>query len=229
MGTMYDAVDVAAIPKDALIVAGYVDGNWPTYDELVAAVPNAQHVSITVTGKPGARVADCETGDLSPATAAGWAKSEIAAGRRPCIYYARSTAPQVSAALQNDGIALGEVDYWVADWTGTAHVVSGSVATQWADPPKSGGNYDISETVGSWPSVPTPGPAPAPPPAPAPAPSTPVPDLTGDQMIVSYESAHDGNRHVFVLNEVTGNVTHWYQAMNPPNGDFTWHHETLPS
>lgn len=174
MGTLYDAVDVAAIPKDAQIVAGYVDGNWPTFDELVAALPDAQHVSITVTGKPGAMVADCETGDLSPRTAAGWAKSEIAAGRRPCIYYSRSAAGEVSAALQNDGIALGEVDYWVADWTGAAHVVPGSVATQWADPPKSGGNYDISETVDTWPivTVPVPPSAPAPtPPAPTPAPS----------------------------------------------------------
>lgn len=172
---MYDAVDVNAIPKDALIVAGYIDGNWPDYDEMVVAFPNARHVSITATGRPGAMVADCETGDLSPHTAAGWAKSEIAQGRRPCIYYSRSAAASVSAALQAEGIGVGEVDYWVADWTGTAHVVPGSVATQWADPPKSGGNYDISETVDGWPApahAPTPEPAPVPPsPAPAPAPT----------------------------------------------------------
>jgi Putative peptidoglycan binding domain len=174
MGTMFDAVDVAAIPKDAQIVAGYVDGNWPTYDDVVAAFPDAAHVSITVTGKPGAMVADCESGDLTPQTAAGWAKAEIDAGRRPCIYYSRSAAPAVSAALAAEGVQLGGVDYWVADWTGTPHVVAGSVATQYADPPKSGGNYDISETVDGWPvATPAPGPAPAPspePPTPAPAP-----------------------------------------------------------
>jgi hypothetical protein len=175
MGTMYDAVDVAAIPAGAQIVAGYVDGNWPTYDELVAAFPDAQHVSITVIGKPGAMVADCETGDLTPLGAAHWAEAEIAAGRRPCIYYSRANAPAVTAALQGAGVPISAVDFWVADWTGTAHVVPGSVATQWADPPKSGGNYDISETAAGWPAVSQPpGPAPAPspePPTPAPAPS----------------------------------------------------------
>jgi hypothetical protein len=225
MGTMYDAVDVAAIPAGASIVAGYVDGNWPTYDAVVAAFPDAQHVSITVKGAPGARVADCETGDLTPQLAAGWARSEIEAGRRPTIYYARSNAPAVSAALAAVEVAVAELDFWVADWTGSAHLVAGSVATQWADPPSSGGNYDISETDGTWPGVSVP---PAPEPAPVPAPSpTVVPEFQGDQMIVSYESTHDGNRHVFALNEVTGTVTHWYQAMNPENEDFSWHKETL--
>jgi hypothetical protein len=219
MGTMYDAVDVAAIPKDAEIVAGYIDGNWPTYNEVVTTFPDAQHVSITVKGAPGARVADCESGDLKPQTAAGWAKSEIAAGRRPCIYYSRAAAPAVTAALQAAGVPLGEVDYWVADWTGTAHVVPGSVATQWADPPKSGGNFDISETVDPWPGTP------APPPVVI-VPSTEPEEASVLQII---ESANDGNRHVFALDEETGVVTHYYQQMHPANGDFTWHRETLPT
>jgi hypothetical protein len=160
MGTMFDAVDVAAIPADAEIVAGYVDGNWPTFDALVKAFPNAECVSITVTGKPGARVADCETGDLTPQTAAGWAHSEIAAGRRPCIYYARSNASTLTAALNASGVAIGDVDFWVADWTGQPHLIAGSVATQYADPTTSGGNYDLSETVAGWPVASSSPPAP---------------------------------------------------------------------
>jgi hypothetical protein len=222
MGTMFDAVDVAAIPKDAQIVAGYVDGNWPTYDELVKAFPSAEHVSITVKGAPGARVADCESGDLSPRTAAGWAKAEIAAGRRPCIYYSRAAAPAVSAALAAEGVQLGAVDYWVADWTGTPHVVAGSVATQYADPPKSGGNYDISETVEGWPVA-----APEPTPAPAPVAAATEPEEAAVLQIL--ESPNDGNRHVFTVNEETGVVTHYWQEMKPANGDFSWHRETLPT
>ena len=187
MTTMYDAVDVAAIPADAEIVAGYVDGNWPTFDALVKAFPNARHVSITVgaTGGAGAMVADCETGDFSPDGAAHWAKGEIDAGRRPCVYYSRSNAAAVSAALSRAGVPTNAVDYWVADWTGAAHVVPGSVATQWASPATgSGGNFDISETVGTWPPpvhVPSP-PVPEPvPPIPAPTPG-PAPSPTGGFM-----------------------------------------------
>lgn len=231
MGTMYDAVDVAAIPADAQIVAGYVDGNWPTYAELVKAFPSAQAVSITVKGAAGARVGDCETGDLTPQTAAGWAKSELAAGRRPTIYYARSNAAAVSAALQNQGVAIADVDFWVADWTGSEHLVAGSVATQWADPPSSGGNYDISETDGTWPALEPPAPEPVPSPHPAPVPA-PTDDVTEGEEVENFrviESANDGNRHVFVLNEDTGVVTHYWQAMKPANGDFAWNRETLPA
>jgi hypothetical protein len=225
MGTMYDAVDVAAIPAGAQIVAGYVDGNWPTYTEVVKAFPNAQTVSITVKGAPGARVADCESGDLTPQSAAGWAKAEIAAGRRPTIYYSRANAAAVSAALQNTGVAISEVDFWVADWTGSEHLVAGSVATQWADPPSSGGNYDISETVESWPTVPTPEPGPVPNPAPAPAP--PYDEEPGGLMVV-YDS-EDGLRHVFTVNEDTGLVTHWWQIIKPGAGQTSaWNRETLP-
>lgn len=222
---MYDAVDVAAIPKDAQIVAGYVDGNWPTYEQVVADFPNAQHVSITVKGAPGARVADCETGDLSPQTAAGWAKAEIAAGRRPCIYYSRAAAAQVSAALQQNGVALADVDFWVADWTGSAHLIPGSVATQWADPPKSGGNFDISETAEGWP-VSTPVPAP-PSPAPAPAPSPQQEVNMDDGGVAVIEHTNPGGetqRHVFAV--INGELIHSWQSVVGP--DFSWTSERIP-
>jgi murein L,D-transpeptidase YcbB/YkuD len=182
MPTMYDSETPSAIPADAEIVAGYVDGQWPDFDELVTRFPNAKHVSITVSGRAGAMVGDCEKGDMTPATLATWAEREIAADRRPTLYYSKDSAPAVVAALQEAGVALTAVDYWVADWKvpAEAHLVPGSVATQWASPGTgSGGNYDVSETVEAWPAVavePEPEPEPAPPPAPAPpVPPAPAP------------------------------------------------------
>jgi len=204
MGTMYDAVDVAAIPKDATIVAGYVDGNWPTYGALVKAFPNAQRVSITTIGVIGAMVGDCETGDLTPQTAAEWAKARLQTGRRPCIYYARSNAQAVGAALAAVGVAVGDVDFWVADWTGVAHLVPGSVATQYSDPRTSGGNFDISETIEGWPPPP------------------PEPPTEGETMT---SIVTGGQLHVWA---VIGNVTwHWWQELGPPAS--AWHVEQMPS
>jgi peptidoglycan hydrolase-like protein with peptidoglycan-binding domain len=183
MGTMYDSETPAAIPSDAEIVAGYVDGQWPDYDELVTLFPNARHVSITVSGMSTALVGDCEKGDMSPAGLAIWVKAEIGAGRRPTLYYSKDNAGAVSAALLAEGLALTAVDYWVADWTGEAHLLPGTVATQWASPGTgSGGNYDISETVEAWPPAsvePAPEPSPVPPPSPEPAPAPPPPPSGG--------------------------------------------------
>jgi len=33
---MYDSVDLDTIPREAAAVAGYVDGNWPTFTHLAA-------------------------------------------------------------------------------------------------------------------------------------------------------------------------------------------------
>lgn len=178
MPTMYDSETPSAIPADAEIVAGYVDGQWPDYAELATTHPNAKHVSITVEGAAGADVADLEVPNFNSATieqvaekGAAWAKNEIAEGRRPCLYYSRSNAGVIAAALQAAGVPVQSVDFWIADWTGTAHLIPGSVATQYASPSTgSGGNYDLSETVEAWPAVAGGGPVPEPPPAPVPEP-----------------------------------------------------------
>lgn len=126
---MYDSVDVAKIPATAGAVAGYVDGHYVTYGQLVAALPHAAHVSITVEGAAGARVLDWEKGNADPPL---WASREIAAGRRPSIYCNTSSRAAVAAAIAP--LALGnEVDWWAADWTGQPHAVAGAVATQYAN------------------------------------------------------------------------------------------------
>lgn len=148
--TLYDSTTVADIPVDAPAVAGYVDGAYRNLAELTARFPDRPVISITVTGIGGVRVADVETGDLTPMQGAEWAKSEIAAGRRPTLYYARSTGQAIAACLNGALVDPFAVDYWVADWTGTPHLVNGSVATQYADPTTSGGHFDLSEALETW-------------------------------------------------------------------------------
>lgn len=164
---MYDSTNQAAIPATAAIVACYMDGRYANEAQCRARFPRATVVTITVLGAAGARVADCETGDLTPASAAAWAHREIQAGRRPTVYCNLSTHPAVVRALAAYGLAFGnQVDWWGADYVGTPILLGGSVATQWID----AGGYDVSTTNGAWPLPALPVPPPSPPPIPAPTP-----------------------------------------------------------
>jgi hypothetical protein len=173
---LYDTALVGAeLPQDPEAVAGYVDGAFRTFDDLVARYPNARHVSITVEGDLDAMVLDWERGNADPPD---WAQRKIARGERPIIYCQVSNAPHVAKAIAplRLGVA-GEVDWFAADWTGAPHLQPASVATQFANGP----HYDVSMTAPDWPPAdtsahepPAPGPAPAPP-APVPAPPEPAP------------------------------------------------------
>ena len=182
---VYDSVTGNACPRNAAIVAGYVDGSYGPNDPYGTGwsqaawelYPNAYHVTITVTGTPGARVADCEPGTAMypPANAANWAKREIAAGRRPTIYadlYDWSEHPgSVDQALAAVGLERGrDVDGWVAD-VGPAKIPAGFVACQYAQGVNvgTGHNVDISVTNGTWPQG-----TPPLPPTPAPVPNVQI-------------------------------------------------------
>lgn len=171
--TLYDSDEADAIPETAEAVAGYDDGTGPDFDAMAARFPGKPVVSITRSSPPkaGSRVADIETGALGPAEAAVWAREEIAAGRRPTLYYSRGNVPDVSAALTGANVSTSAVDFWVADWTGFPHLLDGTVATQYASPttpiPGGQGHYDLSVAEESWLAAsmtpaPEPGPAPVP-------------------------------------------------------------------
>ncbi|MHB1519326.1 MAG: hypothetical protein ACYCVN_12320 [Acidimicrobiales bacterium] len=160
MATMYDSVTPSAIPTNAAIVAGYIDGLYAWTPSDWAKFPTAQKVTICIDPAHDARVLDVENGNPStPAEAVTWAARQAS----PCIYCNRSTWPAVLAAFA--AASVPPCDFWVADWTGQPHLLVGAVAVQYADPQTSGGNFDLSQTTGSWP-----GPA-APPPRPVTTPS----------------------------------------------------------
>lgn len=173
--TLYDSTTAADIPADAPAVAGYVDGAFANYHELLAAHPGKPVVGITVLGSflPGTRVADVESGDLTPVSGAAWCRQMLTVGKRPTLYYSRTLGAAVRDALVADGLNPADVDYWPADWTGGPHLLPGSVATQYANPATSGGHYDLSVATEAWlaGSI-APGPTPIPPgPGPGPTPT----------------------------------------------------------
>ncbi|HTT91137.1 MAG TPA: hypothetical protein VMF65_16405 [Acidimicrobiales bacterium] len=154
----FDSVNVQAIPADARVVAGYVDGRYATVPALVQRFPGAVIIRITVTGMAGVEVCDCETGDLTPAQAAAWADAEVQAGRRPTIYCSASSRPAVVTALMPYGMEfVRDVDNWVADYDGVAQVPAGSVAKQYQT-----NSYDSNVALSTWSVLPQPVPQPPP-------------------------------------------------------------------
>lgn len=168
---MYDAVDAAQVPADAQMVAGYLEGHWPSYNALVARFPHARHVSIAIAAHYDAGlVLDVETGDATPAQAPGWVLMRRKAGVDPTVYCNTSTWPSVRKAFREQLVA--EPHWWVAQYDGDPTIPAGAVAKQYRDP----GPYDVSSVVAYWPGV---DPAPV---KPTPPPPPPVTVPQEDQM-----------------------------------------------
>lgn len=162
---LYDSTDASIIPPNPLL-AGYINGRYPSYYQMVLNNPTSTVLSITVKAHntDGAYVVadilDIESGDATPSEAPGWTQA-MRALSRPIIwnYCSRlGTWPDTKAAYLSNGIPTP--DFWIADYTGQPHLVPGSVATQWTDHL---GQYDISLTNGSWPLSPLVPPSPLPP------------------------------------------------------------------
>ena len=158
--TIYDAVDVAALPLNANIILGYIDGAYTSdnYNQVRARFPAARILSVTTTGRNRADICDVEKGDATPEIAA----AGLRAGLFPTIYSNVATRPALDAACA--GLLW---NWFAADWPypgqpANPHIVAGSVATQYASPAcGSPGNYDISLSIPNYPvavdaSAPTP-------------------------------------------------------------------------
>lgn len=158
MLTMYDAVNIDHIPAGAAMVAGYVNGIWPTYDTLVKKFPHAHHVSITVHSHAVADVLDVEKGDASPADVPQWVLDMRGVHKVPIIYCSASNVSAVRAACTAERVL--EPFFWVADWTNVPHLYPGSIATQWADGtevyPGDARGTDTSLVSPNWPGLKTP-------------------------------------------------------------------------
>lgn len=143
MATMYDSVTATAIPTNAAVVAGYVDGAYAWSKADWARFPESVKVRIAVFARTNdGHVLDVENGDATPAQAPGWVRMRRAAGLDPIVYCNASTWPSVISAFSSAGIAGPH--YWIAQYDGNPAIPSGAVAKQYNDPPGSGGEYDIS-------------------------------------------------------------------------------------
>jgi len=150
MRYMYDAITPSRIPNNAIMVAGYVNGKWPSYPELVTLFPHATHVSIAVSADATADVLDVEQFDATPEEAPAWCSRMRNLKRIPTVYMNLATWAQVMHAFTTQKI--NQPNYWIADYTGKSNIlvgVDGVVAVQFQNTP----GYDISQVVDYWPGI----------------------------------------------------------------------------
>lgn len=150
---MYDGINTDArrikeLIKPGDLVAYYIDGRYAWSEEEIAFFPNNEHVTITVLGNP-ADVADCETGDLTPKSAAEWVVRQRHHGYfRPTIY--RSLSVMRDIRQSTGPLIMGkDWDSWVADYDNDPNPdYSGEAAKQY----RSTNDYDESEVYDDlWP------------------------------------------------------------------------------
>lgn len=142
MLTMYDDVNLSLVPSGAQAVAGYVNGRWANYPEVVRRWPNAKHLSIAVTANADADCLDVEPGDAANADAAAWLRRQMGRGiYRPVVYTSASNAALLIRNLSQAGIPRWQYRLWSAHYTGKPHRCDASCgfgsfvadATQWTD------------------------------------------------------------------------------------------------
>jgi hypothetical protein len=143
---MFDSTTPEAIPPNAEIVAGYVDGSFAWPASAWARFPHAQHVMISVTADHSrGDCLDVENGDATPAQAPGWIRARHVAGAtNVTIYCNRSTLPAVERACA--GLSYYK---WIATLDGTLFIpgfpaLAGPAAVQFAGASLAGVNVDVS-------------------------------------------------------------------------------------
>lgn len=142
---MPDSIYPENLPGGYSAYLGYTDGRWPTARALRSKFPRAHILTLTVTGGSAADGCDCETGDLTPAQAAGYAKQRLDAGDwRPVVYASISKMPQVLDELGQLGIPRARVRLLSAHYGAGQHICAPATCkypdittpmdgTQWTD------------------------------------------------------------------------------------------------
>lgn len=119
---MFDSITLN-LPSEPAAVAGYVDGHWPDYAEMVSRYPNALHVSVTVSASRDARILDVESGDATADQAPAWMERQLARGEKlPGVYASVSNMQAVINHLTSAGIARHRYVVWTADATNSPHI-----------------------------------------------------------------------------------------------------------
>jgi hypothetical protein len=169
-------------PADAL--AGYVNGTWANWNELVATYKSSgKHLlSIDVRNDPaaGAQILDIESGDAAIGDAPGWYARTKSAGEAakddryyPKLYTSAGNVQALINAMTQAGVARHEYLIWSAHYTEHPHICSPSAcgypqadATQWTST-YMGVSLDASLVYGYFFAGSPEPPAPPPPPKPA--------------------------------------------------------------
>jgi hypothetical protein len=154
LAIMYDDVSASGDPPGGDGYAGYMNGLYNDYAATKARFPGVPVKSISVWGTDpaslAADIADCETGDFTPADAAAWARAKIDARLgRPTLYSSTSVYNDLANALAALRLQFGtDVDYWEAHYDGVPLIsaVPGAIGKQY----QSTTNYDISVVDPAW-------------------------------------------------------------------------------
>jgi hypothetical protein len=179
--TMFDDITVPTLPTGgAYAYAGYVDGMWPTYPELVKRFPGHRLLSIAVFSSDNAECLDIEKGDAEIVDAPAWFERQVHRGvYRPVLYTQASNIKALELAMAACHVPRSAYRLWSAHYTNRAHLcgphscgfgLSEADGTQWTDSAL-GLNLDQSLLL---PNFFDPRPAPQKPPTPYPTP-TPAP------------------------------------------------------
>lgn len=155
MRTMYDSVNPAAIPRGALLVAGYLAPSryeWSKNEWNMFPLARKIRIAITATTNDG-HVLDVEPGDADPSEAPGWVRCRRAAGfPYPVVYCNHSTWPAVRREFLRQKVAPPL--YWIAKYDGVAQLIPGAIAKQYADPGvHNTGHFDLSVAADYWPGI----------------------------------------------------------------------------
>lgn len=151
---MYDSTSPDDIPRDAEMVAYYVDGRYAWPQAWLDLFPDAVKVSISAIGAKTATVGDVEVGCIWPPTnAVDWVLRARADGYDPTIYVnERNDWGPTRAAFDARGVA--QPHWWVANYDGRQTIPAGAVAKQYAHPPMlDNRHYDLSAVADHWPGV----------------------------------------------------------------------------
>lgn len=156
MRIMYDADNPYDIPRDARMVAGYVDGSRTTWkQEWWDRFPGAVKVRISAVGVRWdiADVFDVEPGCIwPPENVVPLIKQARKAGRNPTVYCNEMNHWQYIREMFRK-LNMTEPPYWVANYNGRAAIPAGAVAKQYMHPPQTGKHYDLSSVADYWPGV----------------------------------------------------------------------------
>lgn len=160
MRTMFDSITAAAIPRDAQMVAGYIDGLYAWSKADWDRFPNAVKVTITALGRDHGVVLNLEPNGFWPADlGVAWVQRARARGVDPTIYCNyRNHLHLVRAAFDRAGVKRPH--FWVAEYDGVQNLPAGCVAKQHTAPEGTGrakapAHYDISIVADYWPGVDT--------------------------------------------------------------------------